>query len=155
VLRAGLAAATAAALAAGCGSHGARTPTTAARTAVRPVCRTLALAAVSDGKALVRAFDGQASPGDLAMYDLREDLGYLQQKRCAPALLGEALSSRVPARVLVQLDSLLPASYGSDVRQALACARGEHPAEGCAEAVAPITLPGAGKPGGTSHPLTP
>ena len=155
MLRAGLAATAAAALAAGCGSHTAARSTTAARVPVQPVCRSLALAAVDDARALVRAYGGQASPGDLAMYDLREDLAYLQQKRCAPALLGGALTSRLPSRLLARLDSLLPASYVTDVRQALACARGERPAERCASAVAPITLPGTGKPGGTSHPLTP
>jgi hypothetical protein len=155
VLRAGLAATAAAALAAGCGNHTAARSTTLARAPVRPVCRALARAAADDARALVRAFNGQASPGDLAMYDLREDLAYLQQKRCAPALLGEALASRVPARVLAQLDSLLPASYVSDVHQALACSRGERSAERCAGAAASITLPGTGKPGGTSHPLTP
>ena len=89
------------------------------------------------------------------MYDLHEDLAYLQQKRCTPTVLGAALTSGVPPRVLARLEVLLPASYVADVQQALACARGERSAERCTEAVAPNDLPGTGKPGGTSHPLTP
>ena len=59
------------------------------------ICRTLALAATDDARALVRAFGGQASPGDLAMYDLREHVSFLQRDGCRPAVLGDALRSKM------------------------------------------------------------
>jgi hypothetical protein len=157
VLRAGLAASAAAALAAGCGGHVSSGPTTLAKPAASTpaVCRALALAAVDDARGLLRAYKGDASPGDLAMYDLREHLAYLQQNRCRPALLGDALRSKISPQETEALVVFLPTTYGRDLRQAVACSRGRRSPERCTAAVAVIALPGATEPGHLPHPLVP
>lgn len=156
MLRAGLATAAIAAAAGGCGGHVSSGPTTRPHPSATPeICRTLAQAAVDDARALVRAFGGQASPGDLAMYDLREHVSFLQRDGCRPAVLGDALTSKMSPRELAALGALLPETYVRDVRQALACAHGERPTTRCIAPAAPIRAAGVGKPGGTSHPLVP
>ena len=139
MLRAGLATAAIAAVAGGCGGHVSSGPTTRPHPSATPeICRTLALAATDDARALVRAFGGQASPGDLAMYDLREHVSFLERDGCRPAVLGDALRSKMSPRELAALDALLPETYVRDVRQALACAHGKRPTTRCIAPAAPI-----------------
>jgi len=143
--------------AAACGGGGARRAgtATAPQTAASPVCRTLVAAAVDNGKALLRAYTGVVSPGDLAFYDLRESLGFAQRHGCRPRDLGRALDAGFTDARFASLLNDVPATYVRYLRQALACFRGQLPAERCVRPAAVIEPPGAGKPSGTSHPLTP
>jgi hypothetical protein len=143
----------AAALLAGCAGHAAHTASPSTRPTA--VCRSLALAAVDDAHGLLRAYGGDASPGDLAFYDLREHLAYLQSNGCRPQLLGGALEHGLSPKRLRTFLGLLPAAHVRYLRQALACADGRPPAEGCTDPATVIALPGAGKPGGTAHPVAP
>jgi hypothetical protein len=147
----------AAALAGGCGGHVSSGPTTLAKPVgpTQAVCRALASAAVDDARGLLRAYKGDASPGDLAMYDLREHLAFLQHNRCRPALLGDALTRKIPPQEIEALVAVLPTAYVRDLRQALACSRAERSSERCTVAVAVIALPGATQPGRSPHPLVP
>ncbi len=62
---------------------------------VRPDAR-LRLAPVG----LLRAYGGDASPGDLAFYEIREHLAYLQSNGCRPQLLAGALPGGTPHPVV-------------------------------------------------------
>jgi len=147
----------AAAVLAGCGGHAAPPASTSAArtTTASTVCRALALALVDDARGLLRAYAGNASPGDLAMYDLREHVAYAQSNGCVPATVGAALAARLSTRQFAALVDLLASTYARDLEQARACASGSRPAESCTAAVEPVSLPGAKKPGGTPHPLVP
>ena len=143
---------------AGCGGHSARPATTSAGrspTSASAVCHALATALVDDARGLLRAYGGNASPGDLAMYDLREHVAYTQSNGCAPATVGAALAAGLTHRQFEALAALLPSSYDQDLEQAWACAAGHRRAEACAAPDVPVSLPGANKPGGTPHPLVP
>lgn len=142
-------------LVAGCGERVARPAETSSRPKVSLACRRLTSAALRDAKALLRAYAGYASPGDVAFYDLREDLGYGQQARCRPAELGEALVHGLTRRQLRQLLSDLPSTYVSYLHQAVACSRTQLPRARCSRPAAVITPPGAGTSSGTSEPLAP
>jgi hypothetical protein len=143
----------ASALLAACGGHATHTAGVSARPTA--VCRSLALAAVDDAHGLLRAYGGDASPGDLAFYDLREHLAYLQRNGCRPQLLGGALEHGLAPKRLRTFLGLLPSTHVRYLRQALECADGRPPAAGCTDPAAVIALPGAGKPGGTAHPVAP
>ena len=143
-----------------CGGRSA-TGTTTARTsgtpppAVPAVCRTLTSAAVDSSKALLRAYTGVVSPGDVAFYDLREALGYGQRRGCAPRVLGAALERGLTRAQLARLLSNLPATWVAYLRQARACFHETLPAQRCVRPAGTIDPPGTGKPSGTAHPLTP
>ncbi len=119
------------------------------------MCRTLNAAAVDSAKALLRAYTGVVSPGDVAFYDLREALGYAQSHGCRPATLGGALEGGLTERQRAGLLSNVPATWVRYLRQATACFRGDLPAARCVRPAGAIAPPGAGKPSGTAHPLTP
>ncbi|HZT15626.1 MAG TPA: hypothetical protein VFA19_06720 [Gaiellaceae bacterium] len=140
-----------------CGSRSSAGTTTSASPPAdgAAVCRTLSAAAVDSAKALLRAYTGVVSPGDVAFYDLREALGYAQRHRCRPAALGGALARGLTPTQLAGLLSNLPGSYVRYLRQATACFRGDLPDGRCVSPAGVIEPPGAGKPSGTSHPLTP
>jgi hypothetical protein len=145
-----------AALLAGCGGHASPpAKTTATHTTASAVCRSLALALVDDAHGLLQAYGGNPSPGDLAMYDLREHVAYAQSNRCAPATVGAALAAGLSPHRFAALIAHLPTTYARDLEQARACAAGSKPAESCVAPVEPVSLPGATKPGGTPHPLVP
>jgi hypothetical protein len=157
VARAGLTVLLAAAVVAGCGGHAsppAKT-TAAGTTTASAVCRSLALALVDDARGLLQAYGGNPSPGDLAMYDLREHVAYVQSNGCAPATAGAALAAKLSDRRFAAFVALLPTAYARNLEQARSCAMGSKPAESCTAAVEPVSLPGAKKPGGTPHPLVP
>lgn len=144
-------------LAAGCGgrSAGPARTTAGGDAKMSAVCRTLTAAVVDDGKALLRAYTGAVSPGDLAFYDLRESLGFAQRHSCRPRDLGQALDAGFTDARFASLLNDVPASYVRYLRQAVACFRKQLPAGRCVRPAAVIVPPGAGKPSGTSHPLTP
>jgi hypothetical protein len=103
----------------------------------------------------LQAFSGVVSPGDVAFYDLREDLGYGQRARCRPALLGRALSQGLTRQQFRRLLANVPNAWVSYLRQADACFRRKLPRGRCVRAAAVVEPPGAGKSSGTSEPFVP
>jgi len=117
-------------------------------------CRVLTTAAVDDVRQLLRDYGSNASPADLPFYDLRETLSNVQAQ-CRVEWLGAAFDRSLKAKQLTRLLSLLPTTYVTYLRQALACARAPELPASCLRAVHSIHSPGATGTGATPHPLVP
>lgn len=141
-----------AAVLAGCGGHS--QPEASGAPVESPACRVMAAAAVDDARALLRAYAGDPSPGDLAFYNLREVLTNIQA-RCRTEWLGGALDRGLTHGQTTTLYSLLPSSYVTYLRQSIGCARAAEPPPGCARPRRAIRSPGANGTGATPHPLVP
>jgi hypothetical protein len=138
----------------GCGGrHSAAAPRPPA---VLPAsCRLPTQAAVADARTLVRQYGGDASPADLAFFELKNDLAFVQSRHCAPAVLGGAFTRAFPPKQLAVLYANLPAAWVRYLRQAVACARDTSGAVRCDRPVTVIEPAGAGKPSGSPHPIAP
>jgi hypothetical protein len=128
----------------------------AGRQPATPVaCRAPTAGAVEDARTLVRQYAGDATPADVAFFDLKSNLAELQRRGCPPALLGAALTRNLTRKQLQVLFVNLPSDWVRDLQQSITCARADTNADRCARAIVPIEPVGAGKPTSTPYPIAP
>ena len=103
----------------------------------------------------MRQYAGDATPADVAFFDLRSNLAELQGRGCRPAVLGAALTRNLTRKQLQVLFVNLPSDWVRDLQQSISCAHVNTSTGRCAHGIVTIEPVGAGKPTSTPYPIAP